>query len=43
MGRRAIGQVLVDHVKNGTPIKSVLLPTRPILRETLAPVKAGSW
>jgi LacI family transcriptional regulator len=41
MGCRA-GQVLVDHVKNGTPIKSVLLPTRPILRETLAPVKAGS-
>ena len=41
MGRRA-GQVLVEHVKNGTPIKSVQLPTRPILRETLAPVKAGS-
>jgi LacI family transcriptional regulator len=41
MGRRA-GQILADHVKNGTPLKSVQLTTRPVLRETLAPVKPGS-
>ncbi|AGI70195.1 LacI family transcriptional regulator [Octadecabacter antarcticus 307] len=41
MGRRA-GHALADHLKNGTPLKSVQLGTRPVLRETLAPVKVGS-
>ena len=38
MGRSA-GHILADHVKNGTPLKSLQLKTEIVLRETLAPVK----
>jgi LacI family transcriptional regulator len=41
MGRSA-GYILANHVKNGTPLKSLQLKTEIVLRETLAPVKIFS-
>lgn len=40
MGRRA-AMILANHVKNGTPINSVKLDAKIVIRDTLGPVKSG--